>query len=91
MLQFRYTCERHQQMFIDAVKRAGCSDPVEMDDIRRRLLAWLSVTYPRTVLDHFQERTCLGCELEARFGDASEISRAIRAIEELVSAKANKT
>ncbi len=90
MLQFRYTCERHQQMFIDAVKRAGCSDPAEMDDIRRRLLAWLSARYPRMVLDHFQEGTCLGCELEARFGDGSELGRAMRAIEELVSAKANQ-
>jgi hypothetical protein len=91
MLQFRYTCERHQQMFIDAVTRAGCSDPAEMDDIRRRLLAWLSARYPRMVLEHFQEGTCLGCELEARFGDARELERALRAVEELVSAKGDQT
>ncbi len=30
---------------------------------------------------------CLGCEMEARFGDGSEVGRAIRAFEELVSAK----
>jgi hypothetical protein len=91
MLQFRYTCERHQQVFIDAVKRAGCSDPAEMDDIRRRLLAWLSARYPRMVLEHFQEATCLGCELEARFGDRNELDRAIRAIEELLKTAANQT
>jgi len=91
MLQFRYTCERHRQMFVAVVKRAGCSDPAEMDDIRRRLLAWLSARYPRMVLDHFHEGTCLGCELEARFGDASEIDRAIRAVEEMASAKADQT
>jgi len=55
------------------------------------LLAWLSARYPRKVLDHFQEGTCLGCELEARFGDGSELDRAIRAVEELVNAKANQT
>jgi hypothetical protein len=42
------------------------------------------------VLDHFQEGTCLGCELETRFGDGSEFDRAIRATEELVRAKANR-
>jgi hypothetical protein len=87
MLRFRYTCARHQQMFIEAATRAGCSDPAEMDDIRRRLLAWLSARYPRMVLEHFHERTCLGCELEARFGDAGELDRLRRAIEELVRTK----
>jgi len=87
MLQFRYTCARHQQMFIEAATRAGCRDPAEMDDIRRRLLAWLSARYPRMVLEHFHEGTCLGCELEARFGDASELERLRGAIEEMVSTK----
>jgi len=87
MLQFRYTCERHQQTFIAAAQRAGCSDAADMDDIRRQLLAWLSARYPRLILDHFREGTCLGCELEARFGDAREITRAIEAIQELVKAR----
>ena len=84
MLQFRYTCARHQRMFIESATRAGCCDPAAMDDIRRRLLAWLSARYPRMVLEHFQEGTCLGCELEARFGDASEVERVRVVIGELV-------
>ena len=84
MLQFRYTCVRHQQMFMDAATQAGCSDPAELDELRRRVLAWLSARYPRMVLEHFHEGTCLGCELEARFGDASELARLRGVIEELV-------
>jgi hypothetical protein len=90
MLQFRYTCARHQQMFIEAATRAGCSDPAEMDDIRRRLLAWLSARYPRLVLEHFHEETCLGCELEARFGHAGEVDRLRGAIEELVRTRPDR-
>jgi hypothetical protein len=77
-------------MFIEAATRAGCSDLAEMDDIRRRLLAWLSARYPRMVLEHFHEGTCLGCELEARFCDAGELDRLRRAIEELVSTKPDR-
>lgn len=80
MLAFRYTCQRHQQMFIDAVQRAGCADPGAMDDVRRRLLAWFSQRYPRLVLDHFHLETCLGCEVEARFGSLRDIGQAIEHI-----------
>lgn len=82
MLQFRYTCGRHQQIFVDAVKRAGCSDPAKMEGVRRRVLAWFSQRYPRMVLDHFHEGSCLGCEFEARYGNLAEV---IRAIETLVN------
>lgn len=81
MLTFRYTCQRHQQIFVEAVRSAGCFDPAQMDEVRRRLLAWFSERYPRLVLDHFEQGTCLGCEMEARFGSLNEV---IRAIEELV-------
>lgn len=84
MVQFRYTCARHQQKFVDVVTRAGCTDPAKMDQLRRRILAWLSARYPRMVLEHFQEATCLGCELEARFGDNSELERVLRVLEEMV-------
>lgn len=82
MVQFRYTCARHQQMFIDTVTRAGCTDAARMDGLRRRLLAWLSARYPRMVLGHFDEATCLGCEVEARFGN-NEILRLRQALEEM--------
>ncbi|HWG79255.1 MAG TPA: hypothetical protein VN681_05740 [Stellaceae bacterium] len=91
MAQFRYTCARHRQMFIETVTRAGCTDPAEMDDLRRRLLAWLSARYPRMVLEHFEEATCLGCELEARFGDNGEIERLRRALEELVRTRTDRS
>ena len=50
-----------------------------MAALRRRLRAWLSARYPRMVLAHFDEATCLGRELEARFGDNGEIERLRRA------------
>lgn len=78
MLTFRHTCRRHQQMFIEAVTCAGCSDPARMEEVQRRLLAWFSQRYPRLMLDHFHEGSCLGCEMEARFGHLGEIARAIR-------------
>ncbi len=78
MLQFRYTCPRHQQRFIETAKRAGCSDPAQMDDVRRRLLAWFSQHYPSLVVDHFHKGSCLGCEMEARFGQLSEVERALQ-------------
>jgi hypothetical protein len=90
MLQFRYTCARHRRMFIEAVTRDGCTDPGEMDDIRRRLLAWLSARYPTMVLEHFEQATCLGCELETRFGASGEIDRVLAALEELVRARPDR-
>lgn len=77
-LKFRHTCRRHQQMFVEAVERAGCSEPAEMDDVTRRLLAWFSAHYPRLTFDHIRQGNCLGCEIEARFGSLSEVGRAIR-------------
>ncbi len=78
VLTFRYTCARHQQRFIEAVQGAGCCDPAMMEWVRRHLLAWFSQRYPRLVLDHFHDATCLGCEIEARFGHLREIGWAIR-------------
>lgn len=77
MLRFRFTCGRHQQAFIKTVQAVGCRDPAQMDEVRRRLLAWFSERYPRLVLDHFAQGTCLGCEIEARFGHADEVRRAV--------------
>jgi hypothetical protein len=77
MLQFRYTCALHQRMFIDAVKRGGCHDPEKMDEVRRKTLAWLSLRFPRMVLDHFNEASCLGCKLERSGVGLEELGRVI--------------
>ncbi len=85
MVRFQYTCLRHQQWFIDVVTRAGCSDSAKMEDVRRQLRAWFSRRYPRLMLDHFRLASCLGCDIEALFGNLNEIDQAIR---ELVSVRA---
>jgi hypothetical protein len=77
MLHFRYTCAPHQRMFIDAVKRGGCHDSEKMDEVRRKTLAWLSLRFPRMVLDHFNESSCLGCKLERSGVGLEELGRAI--------------
>jgi hypothetical protein len=77
MLHFRYTCALHQRMFIDAVKHGGCHDPAKMDEVRRKTLAWLSLRFPRMVLDHFNESSCLGCKLERNGVGLEEVGRVI--------------
>jgi hypothetical protein len=77
MLHFHYTCALHQRMFIDAVKRGGCHDPAKMDEVRRKTLAWLSIRFPRMVLDHFNESSCLGCKLEWSGVGLEELGRVI--------------
>jgi hypothetical protein len=77
MLRFRYTCPRHQQVFIEAAKRGGCHDLAKMDEVRRKTLAWLSFRFPRMVLDHFNEESCLGCKLEASGMVDDDLRRAI--------------
>ncbi len=77
MLNFRYTCQRHQQRFIAILHGVGCCDPAVMDDVRRQMLAWLSRKYPRAVHDHFADETCLGCVLEADCADMEEVYRTV--------------
>jgi hypothetical protein len=77
MLRFRYTCRSHQRMFIAAAERGGCFDRSQMDDIRRRTLAWLSMRFPKLVLDHFNEESCLGCKLEANGIALAEVENVI--------------
>jgi hypothetical protein len=77
MLHFRRTCSRHQQAFIEAAKRGGCYDPAKMDVVKRRTLAWLSIKFPRMVLDHYNEKSCLGCKLEAYRVDLKVIEQVI--------------
>ena len=80
-MKFRFTCPSHQQLFFETVRAAGCCDPVAMDEVRRRALAWLSRCYPRLVMDHVRGGTCFACEFEACFGSVREVQAAV---EELV-------
>ncbi len=80
MSGFRYVCQKHQQLFVDTVARAGCSDPEEMEKARRRLLAWLSEKYPRLVLEQFNNEACLGCAIEKGHLDTRPIYDAVRQI-----------
>lgn len=73
MLHFRFTCPRHQRDFVEIAGRGGCHDPVEIDEIRRKTLAWLSTRFPRMVLDHFNEQSCLGCKLDVNGVDLKEV------------------
>jgi hypothetical protein len=77
MPDFQYTCVRHRELFFDLVSRGGGCDPARLDDVRRKMLAWLSARFPRMVLDHFNERSCLGCKLEASALDTTEVERAM--------------
>jgi hypothetical protein len=86
MLQFRYTCPPHQRMFIDAVKRGGCHDPEKIDEVRRKTLAWLSIRFPRMVLDHFNEESCLGCKLERSGVGLEELGHVITRLAASVAA-----
>lgn len=87
MLHFRYTCRHHQQMFIEAAKVGGCYDLEKMDEVRRKTLAWLSARYPRAVLDHFNEESCLGCKLEASGLDLKEVGQVIAELAEAVASE----
>jgi hypothetical protein len=78
VLDFRYVCARHRARFIEAVEREGCRDPAAMEQVRRRLLGWLSETYPRLVLDHYNDESCLGCGLDAWCIDLTDMYAALR-------------
>jgi len=82
MLGFRYVCERHQRLFVATLTSHGCRDPEKMEEVRRRLLAWLSEKFPRLVLDQFNAERCLGCALE----DARLASDARQAVQEITRA-----
>lgn len=77
MLRFRCTCAHHQDVFVAAARRGGCFDLGEIDVLRQKTLARLSAVYPRAVLDHFNEESCLGCKLEAGGIDLGEIERLV--------------
>ena len=51
MVKFRYTCPRHQALFIEILREEGCADPAKMDEARRMVLSWLSEKYPLIVFE----------------------------------------
>lgn len=75
---FHYVCPTHRDRFVEAVEREGCCDPAAMEQVRRFLLAWLSETYPRLVLDHYNDKRCLGCGLADSCVDLSDMRTALR-------------
>lgn len=76
MLAFRYTCARHQRMFIEAAEHAGCGVG-RLNEIKQKTLAWLSRHFPRAVLEHYNEACCLGCKLEGNGIDLREVERVV--------------
>ena len=78
VLGFRYVCAPHRERFIEVVRQEGCHDPAAMEQVRRQLLAWLSERYPRLVLDHYNDESCIGCGLAASCIDLSDMYAAIR-------------
>jgi hypothetical protein len=82
MLRFRYTCARHQRDFVAATQRAGCFNLSHIDQIRRRVLAWMSARFPRLVFEHFSEESCLGCKLEASGIPLTEVQSVIMELAE---------
>jgi hypothetical protein len=64
-LNWRFTCERHQQLFISALECAGVGTAAEMETIRRHFSAWLAEQYPHTFIHHMNAERCIGCDLEA--------------------------
>jgi hypothetical protein len=60
-----------------------------MDEIRQKTLACLSTTFPRAVLDHFNEESCLGCKLEANGIDMAEVERLVTKLAQELGAQRN--
>jgi hypothetical protein len=78
VLRFRYVCAAHRARFIETVQQEGCLDPAAMEQVRRLLLAWLSQTYPRLVLDSYNSEGCMGCALNAACIDLTDMYAVIR-------------
>jgi hypothetical protein len=78
VVAFRYVCPTHRQRFIEVVQGEGCREPAAMEQVRRLLLAWLSETYPRLVLDSYNSESCMGCALNAACIDLSDMFAVIR-------------
>jgi hypothetical protein len=91
MYGFVHICQRHQQIFADAVARAGCTNPEEIAKVRSKLFAWFSAKYPMLVLEHYSKGACAGCTYEKTNFDRTLIYDAIRAIVARVRAEASSS
>ncbi len=91
MFGFVHICQRHQQIFADAVARAGCTDPGEIAKVRAKLFAWFSAKYPMLVLEHYSNAACVGCTYEKNNFDKTEIYDAMRVIVLRVRTEASAT
>jgi hypothetical protein len=80
MVRFRYTCPRHQALFLEALREEGCTDPAKMDEARRMVLSWLSEKYPRIVFEHFARESCIGCDFEAARLGLDDIAERLRQV-----------
>ncbi len=60
------------------------------DEVRRKTLAWLSVRFPRMVLDHFNEDSCLGRKLEASGMVTAEVESIITELSKRVATDQNR-
>jgi hypothetical protein len=72
-LHWRFTCERHQQLFIWALQRGGLAAAEDMERVRRHFSVWLAEQYPRLFIDHMNAERCIGCDLEAAHIDLSTL------------------
>lgn len=68
-LNWRFTCERHQDLLITGFKCAGIDTEAEMETMRRHFSAWLAEKYPHTFICHMNAERCIGCDLEAAHTD----------------------
>lgn len=64
-LNWRFTCERHQQLFIWAMRCGGAATAQDMELIRRHFSVWLAEQYPRIFIHHMNAERCIGCDLES--------------------------
>jgi hypothetical protein len=81
-LQWRLACARHQEAFVQALRRAGIEDEADMELIRQRFLAWWSLEAPAVYFEIVSTRSCGGCVAEARNLDSG---RGIAKLKELAS------
>ncbi|HUJ96620.1 MAG TPA: hypothetical protein VLV85_00170 [Stellaceae bacterium] len=91
MFGFVHICQRHQQIFSDAVARAGCTDPDDIAKVRAKAFAWFSAKYPMLVLEHYSNGTCVGCTYEKTNFDRTLIYDAIHAIVARIRAEASSS
>ena len=89
MVAFRFVCPEHRRRFIEVVEGEGCRDPEAMEQVRRRLRAWLSEHYPRLVLDSYNSESCMGCALNAACIDLTDMYAVIRLASRLARSPAS--